>query len=79
LKEYIDELTREIIPSEKNDKMDFSRYPFTKKDGNHFYVDTLSNVEVDIENLRERILAIFRKLEQYADFFYYERLNQDKC
>lgn len=74
LTEYINELIRTIVPSDKNDKMDFCRYPFTKRDGNHFYVDTWSNIEVDLENLKERISAISQKLEQYADFFYYERL-----
>ncbi len=78
LAEYIDELMRKIVPNNKNDKMDFSRYPFTKRDGNHFYVDTWSNIEVDLENLKERIVAIFQKFEQYADFFYYERLEGGK-
>jgi hypothetical protein len=56
--------------------MDFSRYPFSKKEGNHFYVDTWSNIEVDIENLKNRIKIIYQKLEQYADYFYYERLEE---
>jgi hypothetical protein len=77
LTEYIGELTRKIIPGVKNDKMDFSRYPFTKRSGNHFYVDTWYNIEVDIENLKERVKVIFQKLEQYEDFFYYERLQGD--
>lgn len=77
LQEYLNELTSKLNPNERNDKMDFSRYPFSKKDGNHFYVDTWSNIEVDIENLKNRITIIYQKLEQYADYFYYERLEEN--
>lgn len=72
---YIEELTSKLESNDKNDKMDFSRYPFSKRDENHFYVDTWSNIEVDLENLKNRIKNIYEKLEQYADLFYYERLE----
>ncbi len=77
LSEYIQELVQKIDPTDRNDKMDFSRYPFTKKDENHFYVDTWSNVEVDLENLIKRITSIYNCLEQYRDFYYWERLQED--
>ncbi|WP_396636738.1 hypothetical protein [Maribacter sp. R77961] len=77
LREYLNELTTTLNPNQKNDKMDFSRYPFTKKEGNHFYVDTWNNIEVDLENLKNRITIIYQKLEQYADYFYYERLQEN--
>lgn len=76
LKSYIEELMMKIEPTNKNDKMDFPRYPFTKKDGNHFYVDTRSNIEIDLVNLRERTIEIIRNLEQYADYFYFGRVDQ---
>jgi len=75
LNQYLEELTSKLEPNDKNNKMDFSRYPFSKRDGNHFYVDTWSNIEVDLENLKNRIKNIYEKLEQYADYFYYERLE----
>lgn len=75
LNQYLEEITSKLEPNDKNDKMDFSRYPFSKRDGNHFYVDTLSNIEVDLENLEYRIKNIYKKLEQYADYYFYERLK----
>lgn len=56
---YIQELVLKIEATNRNDKMDFARYPFTKKEGNHFYVDTFSNVEIDLENLNKRMKNIY--------------------
>ncbi len=77
LQEYLNELTSKLKPNDKNDKMDFSRYPFSKRFGNHFYVDTWSNIEVDLENLKNRITNIHEKLEQCAVYFYYERFEDN--
>lgn len=78
LSEYIEELGDKLEASQKNDKMDFSRYPFSKKKENHFYVDNFTNVEVDLENLKERILIIKKKIENISDFYYYTRFEKEQ-
>lgn len=58
--------------------MDFSRYPFDNKYENHFYVDQIGNVEIDLENLVERFTVIHQSLEKFTDFLYHIELNQDQ-
>jgi hypothetical protein len=67
---YIEELVAKIESNSKNDKMDFSRYPISKDYENHFYVDTMENVEVDLENFIRRFEVINDKLRSFADHFY---------
>lgn len=75
LSDYIKELIMKIQASPENDKMDFSRYPFGKKGGNHFYVDTLSN-EIDLENLLSIINLLSEKFDTFTEYLYYERFEQ---
>ncbi len=76
LKSYIDELFNKINSTPQNDRMDFSRYPFTRKDENHFYVDVIGVVEIDLENFVSRFSTIHKELENFADFLYHQELNQ---
>ncbi|HET6245386.1 MAG: hypothetical protein H0V01_13895 [Bacteroidetes bacterium] len=77
LSEYITELTEKIKSTEKKDRMDFSRYPFSNKYENHFYVDEIGNVEIDLENFILRFNIIREKLEYITEHFYYDELNQE--
>lgn len=75
---YIDELITKIQASPENDKMDFSRYPFGKRGGSHFYVDALSSKEIDLENLLSIMNLIFEKFDTYTEYLYYDRLQQNE-
>jgi hypothetical protein len=75
LSDYINELVAKIQASPENDKMDFSRYPFGKNGGNHFYVDTLSN-EIDLENLLSRMNIFFEKFDIFTEYLYFDRFEQ---
>lgn len=69
LESYIDELVVKIESTSKYDKMDFSRYPISN-DMNHFYVDRLENVEVDLENFIRQFEIINDRLGSIAERFY---------
>lgn len=71
---YIDELFEKTGCTEKDSKMDFSRYPFDKKLENHFYVNNI-NCEIDLENLRDRVEKIFNLFDQYSDFIIYGQFS----
>lgn len=58
LSEYITELFSHITTVGNKDNMDFSRYPITNKYKNHFYVDSLNNIEIDLENFIQRFEQI---------------------
>ncbi|MCB9301807.1 MAG: hypothetical protein H6566_14265 [Lewinellaceae bacterium] len=75
LAEYIDELFLLISTAGDKDNMDFSRYPITKKYENHFYVDSLNNVEIDLENFAERFEQIKEALDERASYFFYQELK----
>ncbi|RZK12028.1 MAG: hypothetical protein EOO46_04680 [Flavobacterium sp.] len=77
LHKYIKELFEKSQATAKQDKMDFSRYPFDIKYENHFYVDQIGNVEIDLENFVERFTAIHKSLEKLSYFLYHIELNQD--
>ena len=77
LKAYVDELFTKINATPKNDKMDFSRYPFSDKYENHFYVDEIGNVEIDLENFVARFKTIHENLENLSSFLFYQELNHD--
>lgn len=77
LKLYIDELFKIIKAIPKNDKMDFARYPFSKNYENHFYVEALGNVEVDLENFVSQFKLISDSLEDLADFLFFQELNEE--
>ncbi|MCO5946619.1 hypothetical protein [Mucilaginibacter flavidus] len=74
---YITELFDKLNSTPQNDNMDFSRYPFDKKYDNHFYVDAVGNVEVDLENFVLRFEEIRKNLESISDYLFYQELNQD--
>lgn len=76
LEHYIKELTAKIRATPKEDKMDFSRYPFNTKYENHFYVDVLGTVEIDVENFFRRFESIHRMLDQL--FYWLEEQIDDK-
>lgn len=78
LTKYINELFEKLKPTPKNDKMDFPRYPFSKKNENHFYVDSFTNIEIDLENLIYRLEDIFTNFESLSDYFYYNKLQGEE-
>jgi hypothetical protein len=77
LETYINELVQKIEATAGDDKMDFSRYPFTKKSDKHFYVDRFNNVEVDLENFVSRFEIIKEKLSDVSEHFY-DLLDEDE-
>lgn len=70
---YIEELDS-IINKEnnKNNNMDFSRYPFDNNYRNHFYVDEFRNVVVDIENFTTRFKEIGKNLDCISKHYLYD-------
>lgn len=77
LDEYISELFSYIIDVGKKDNMDFSRYPITNNYENHFYIDFLDNIEVDLENFILRFEQIKEVLDERASYFFYQELKGD--
>lgn len=77
LQNYIDELFAKIQATPQKDKMDFSRYPFDEKYSNHFYVDEIGNIEVDLENFVLRFEKILETLDERVSYFFYQELNQE--
>ncbi|WP_207424972.1 hypothetical protein [Pedobacter sp. SYSU D00535] len=75
---YIEELFEKTNATPKEDKMDFSRYPFSEKYVNHFYVDEIGNVEVDLENFISRFTEIHQSLDRISEYLYYIELNQEQ-
>lgn len=72
---YISELFDLMSGYGKGDNMDFSRYPITDKYENHFYIDRLDNIEIDLENLKEQLTIIKESLDERASYFFYQELN----
>lgn len=72
LESYLKELVVKIKATSKKDKMDFSRYPINNSYENHFYVDGMDNVEVDLENFVKRFEEISDKLGSVAEQLYDE-------
>ena len=52
--------------------MDFSRYPITKSNEGHFYVDSFESVEINLENLQETSLEIQEGLKSIFDYLYFK-------
>ena len=75
LANYIEQLFNLISGYGKGDNMDFARYPITDKYENHFYIDQLDNVEIDLENLKEQLTRIKDALDERASYFFYQELN----
>lgn len=74
LLDYINEINETIKTNSKSDNNDFSRYPFSIKFENHFYLNTYENVEIDMINLLEIISNIEAILDDRVNYFYYHRL-----
>jgi hypothetical protein len=72
---YIDELFSLIAPVGNKDNMDFSRYPITNKYENHFYVECLDNIEIDLENFVLQFEQIKESLDERASYFFYQELK----
>jgi len=72
LKSYIKELYERIEATSTMDKLDFSRYPYDKSYQNHFYVDSNGPIEIDLDNLQERLKIIASKLDEFYTYVYYE-------
>lgn len=77
LQNYISELFAKIQATPQKDKMDFSRYPFDQKYSNHFYVDEIGNIEVDLENFVLRFEKILKTLDERVSYFFYQELNHE--
>lgn len=78
LQAYIDELFAKVEATPQNAKMDFSRYPFDEKYINHFYIDEIGNVEVDLENFVQRFKLIFEALDERVSHYFYNELKQER-
>lgn len=74
---YITELFDKLNATHKNDKMDFSRYPFSINYENHFYVSSSINIEIDLENFIYQFEIIKQNLINLSDFLYYTELQND--
>ena len=77
LDNYITELFVKIGATPKDNKMDFSRYPISNDYDNHFYVNAIGNVEIDLENFVDRFTSIKNTFESLVDYLFYQELNQD--
>lgn len=77
LADYLQELFAKIKATEKDNKMDFSRYPISGKYDNHFYVDEIGNVEVDLVNFVNRFSSIQQSLEHLSDVLYHQDLHRE--
>jgi hypothetical protein len=77
LENYINELFEKVEATPKDDKMDFSRYPISNDYDNHFYVNVIGNVEIDLENFVLRFEIIKENLDIMTSFLFYQELNQD--
>ncbi|HWW40837.1 hypothetical protein [Pedobacter sp.] len=75
LHQYLDELASKIRTNKDN--MDFSRYPLDQKYNPHFYVIPTGNIEIDLENLLERLTEIHQALDETANFLFHQELNHD--
>lgn len=69
LSTLIDEIYQRAGSTAKDDKMDFARYPFSRDEGDHFYADEWTNVEVDLENFVHRISSIHSTLKEFSDHY----------
>lgn len=76
LTEYIEELFSLLGQKGKSSNMDFSRYPFTSRYENHFYIDCLKNVVIDLENFIIRFETIKEVLDNIASYFFYQELKK---
>ncbi|UOQ53055.1 hypothetical protein [Hymenobacter cellulosivorans] len=78
LEAYINELFAKIEATDKDDKMDFSRYPFSTKYDSHFYVNAIGNVEIDLENFVIRFESIKESLDALSGYLYHHELNREE-
>lgn len=76
LYEHIKELFAKIGATPAKHKMDFSRYPFSDKYEDHFYIGQVGNIEIDLENFVTRFEDIRLTLDNISSFLYYQELNQ---
>ena len=68
VKNYIDEI-KALVPEKNRKLMDYSRYPMmSDKDTNHFYIESIDNVTIDVEYFRDRIKTIYDSLESMFNY-----------
>lgn len=81
LKNYLKDIDIKIRKNinGKKDNIDFSRYPINSDKENHFYVDEIDNVIIDLENLLYVANNILENLESIASYYTDEidEKNQD--
>lgn len=75
LEKYIIELFKLLSSYGKGDNMDFSRYPITDKYENHFYIDQLDKIEIDLVNFEKQLIIIKEALDERASYFFYQELK----
>lgn len=70
---YIDEIFN-VINNEDINKayynIDFSRYPINNRWENHFYINSLDNVTIDLENLKLIVEDIKQCLDSLSGYYY---------
>lgn len=72
LRHYLEELYDRISASSSKDRLDFSRYPFDKDYGDHFYAKNGDQTEIDLDNLLKRLTEIHAQLEEFYTYVYYD-------
>lgn len=78
---FISELYKQIkLTDEKGHtslNIDFARYPISPDGSPHFYVESIENVVIDVENLNSRFTEIRDSLEGLYYMYEAERENQE--
>ena len=73
LKDYINEFFEKIETCNENGRrvfaVDSTRYPFSQKYENHFYIDEFDNVPVDLENFKIRFTEIGDNLSNLVEYY----------
>lgn len=77
LRLYMEELYQNTKGNDKNDQMDFSRYPLNKHNLEHFYIIQEGNVEIDLITLTDRIEIINKSLVSTSELLFWLELKQD--
>lgn len=75
LEKYLDELNNELENSPDRDKLFFTRYPTNRKSRNYYYIDSATNVVVDLECLLSITKSIKDCLNNLS--WYYSGLSDE--
>lgn len=78
---FISELYKQIKSTDEKGhtslNIDFARYPISPDGSPHFYVESIENVVIDVENLNSRFTEIRDSLEGLYCMYEAERENQE--